>query len=143
MLGFRRLAILDLSPAGHQPLFHDDGRYVLVYNGEIYNYLELKAELLAAGEHFRSGTDTEVLLKLLIREGAAALPRLNGMFAFAFVDMERRRFVVARDRLGVKPLYLHHRPGQLRFASELKALLEWPGAERQIDRGALLRKLGT
>lgn len=137
MLGFRRLAILDLSPAGHQPLFHDDGRYVLVYNGEIYNYLELKAELLAAGEHFRSGTDTEVLLKLLIREGAAALPRLNGMFAFAFVDMERRRFVVARDRLGVKPLYLHHRPGQLRFASELKALLEWPGAERRIDRGAL------
>ena len=89
MLGFRRLAILDLSPAGHQPLFHDDGRYVLVYNGEIYNYLELKAELLAAGEHFRSGTDTEELLKLLIREGAAALPRLNGMFAFAFVDMER------------------------------------------------------
>ncbi len=138
VLGFRRLAILDLSANGHQPLSSRDGRHVLVFNGEVYNYLELKAELLAAGETFRSGTDTEVLLKLLMREGSAALHRLNGMYAFAYLDLDRRRFIIARDRLGVKPLYYRQDRGRLRFASELKALLEWPGTPRELNRAGLL-----
>lgn len=138
MLGFRRLAILDLSAAGHQPLHSEDGRYVIAFNGEVYNYLELREELLAQGERFRSGTDTEVVLRLLMREGAAALGRLNGMFAFVFIDKLARRFLIVRDRLGVKPLYLCRQGGGLRFASELKALLAWQGAGRSLNRPALL-----
>lgn len=136
-LGFRRLSILDLSPAGHQPMRSPDGRYWLAFNGEIYNYLELRAELEARGERFVSGGDTEVLLRLLAREGAAGLSRANGMFALAFVDTERRSFLLARDRLGVKPLYYTLHGGELRFASELKALLAWPDASRQLDPDAV------
>lgn len=138
MLGFRRLAILDLSAAGHQPLYSEDGRYVIAFNGEVYNYVELRDELAAKGETFRSGTDTEVVLRLLMRQGTAALRRLNGMFAFVFIDRQTRRYVIVRDRLGVKPLYLARTRQGLRFASELKALLQWPDALRRLDRGALL-----
>ena len=100
-LGFRRLSILDLSPAGHQPMRSPDGTCWLVFNGEIYNYVELRRELEGVGERFVGGSDTEVLLRLLMRHGEAALPRLNGMFAFAFLDTRHRRFLLARDRLGV------------------------------------------
>jgi len=141
MLGFRRLAIIDLSPAGHQPMSTPDGRHWLVFNGEIYNYLELRRSLEQDGVTFRSGSDTEVLLQLLVRHGPAALQRLNGMFAFAFVDLTKRTFLLARDRLGVKPLYWYNQRGKLRFASELKGLLAWPDAPRTINRKAVLEFL--
>ncbi len=140
-LGFRRLSILDLSPSGHQPMRSEDGRYWLVFNGEIYNYLELRQDLERAGERFRSGSDTEVLLRLLMRSGADALPLLNGMFALAFVDTETRSFVLARDRLGVKPLYYTVTDGCLRFASELKALVAEPNAHRRVDSNAVAQYL--
>lgn len=140
-LGFRRLSILDLSPSGHQPMRSEDGRYWLVFNGEIYNYLELRQDLERAGERFRSGSDTEVLLRLLMRSGADALPLLNGMFALAFVDTEARRFVLARDRLGVKPLYYAVSDGCLRFASELKALVAEPNNDQCVDSNAVAQYL--
>ncbi|WP_307742832.1 asparagine synthase (glutamine-hydrolyzing) [Gemmobacter fulvus] len=136
MLGFRRLAILDLSAEGNQPMRSEDGQHILVFNGEVYNYLELRKALEAEGECFRSGTDTEVVLRLLMREGAKALNRLNGMFAFAYVDLKKRSYLLARDRFGVKPLYLRFGRGTLRFASELRGLLQWPDADRQIDPDA-------
>lgn len=136
-LGFRRLSILDLSPLGHQPMRSRDGRFIIVFNGEIYNYVELRRALEQEGESFRSGSDTEVLLRLLARQGADALSRLNGMFALAFIDTHERTFLLARDRLGVKPLYYTVNGNSLRFASELKALLAWPGARREIDPSAI------
>ncbi|MBA3534339.1 MAG: asparagine synthase (glutamine-hydrolyzing) [Ardenticatenales bacterium] len=139
--GFRRLSILDLSPLGHQPMLSPDGRYCILFNGEIYNYLELRQALERQGETFRGGSDTEVLLRLLAREGPEVLKRLNGMFGFALVDTERRTFLLARDRLGVKPLYYHQQPEQLRFASELKVLLAWPDAPREVDPAAVAEYL--
>ena len=144
MLGFRRLSILDLSQAGHQPMMSPDGRYMLAFNGEIYNYRELRRALEEKGESFASGTDTEVLLRLLTLKGpAATLGQVNGMYAFALVDLAERRFVLARDRLGVKPLVLYATRRGLRFASELKALLAWPDAPRELDRQALADYLAT
>ncbi|MEH3144382.1 MAG: asparagine synthase (glutamine-hydrolyzing) [Methylobacterium frigidaeris] len=140
-LGFRRLSILDLSPAGHQPMRSPDGRRWLAFNGEIYNYVELRRELEQAGERFAGTSDTEVLLRLLIRHGEAALSRLNGMFALAFVDLERRTFLLARDRLGVKPLYYRQDGSSLRFASEPKALLAWPGEAPGTDTDAVAQYL--
>ncbi|WEK51584.1 MAG: asparagine synthase (glutamine-hydrolyzing) [Candidatus Kaistia colombiensis] len=141
LLGFRRLSILDLSPSGHQPMRTPDGRFIIVFNGEIYNYRELRLELEASGVRFRSHSDTEVLLNLLARSGAKALTRLNGMFSIAFLDLQRRTFLLARDRLGVKPLYWHESQGRVRFASELKALLAWPNAPRILDRAAVAEYL--
>lgn len=140
-LGFRRLSILDPSPLGHQPMRSPDGRFWLAFNGEIYNYVELRRDLERDGEQFQSGSDTEVLLRLLARRGAAALSLLNGMFALALVDTRARTFLLARDRLGVKPLYYRVQNGGLRFASELKALLAWPDAPRQIDPLAVVEYL--
>lgn len=137
MLGFRRLAILDLNARANQPMRSPDNRHVLVFNGEIYNYLELRQSMEAEGETFTTTGDVEVLLRLLMRRGSKALPDLNGMFAFVFVDLETRRFLMARDRFGVKPLYVHATPGRLRFASELGALTAWPGTELMIDFEAL------
>lgn len=142
-LGFRRLSILDLTPSGHQPMSSADQRYWLVSNGEIYNYIELRHELEKKGERFAGSSDTEVLLKLLACEGHSALTKLNGMFAFVFLDLTARRFIIARDRLGVKPLYFCHRNGGLRFASELKALLAWPDADRTVDPAALAEYLSV
>lgn len=136
-LGFRRLSILDLSPQGHQPMHSPDGRFVLVFNGEIYNYLELRHTLEQEGERFRSGSDTEVLLRLLAKQGPRALSKLNGMFALALIDNHERTFLLARDRLGVKPIYYTVQGRCLRFASELKALLAWPDASREIDPSAV------
>jgi asparagine synthase (glutamine-hydrolysing) len=123
-LGARRLAILDLSPRGHMPMTTADhaGRYWISYNGEVYNFRELRAGLVARGYRFHSETDTEVVLNLFAEYGPEMLPRLNGMFAFAIWDDVERRLLLARDRLGVKPLYYHFQNGRLSFASEEKAL---------------------
>ncbi|MBL6928373.1 MAG: asparagine synthase (glutamine-hydrolyzing) [Rhodospirillales bacterium] len=130
----RRLAVIDLSPAAAQPMVSDCGRYVLVHNGEIYNFRELRRELEALGERFRSESDTEVLLKLLRRDGEAALSRLIGMFAFAFWDTKERSLLIARDRLGIKPLvYAPLSGGQLAFASEIHALRAHPQINVSLD----------
>jgi asparagine synthase (glutamine-hydrolysing) len=121
-LGIRRLAVLDLSPQGHMPMWSADGRYCIVHNGEIYNFLELRQALESKGVRFRSRSDTEVILELFAREGAAMLPRLNGMFAFAIWDTEEHALFIARDRLGIKPLYYAWHDGALHFGSEQKAL---------------------
>jgi asparagine synthase (glutamine-hydrolysing) len=121
-LGSRRLAVLDLSERGHMPMSTTDGRFWIVYNGEIYNFAELRAPLAAQGHQFASNTDTEVLLKLFVAEGPAMLHKLNGMFAFAIWDALERRLFIARDRLGVKPLFIAVKNGALYFASEEKAL---------------------
>jgi len=122
-LGHRRLAIIELSPAGAQPMLDPATGNAVVFNGEIYNYRELKHELEAAGAVFRSDSDTEVLLKLYARVGEAMLERLRGMFAFAIWDARRRRLFLARDPLGIKPLYYADDGRTLRFASQVKALL--------------------
>ena len=106
-LGHRRLSIIDLSNAANQPMSAENGRYQLIFNGEIYNYLELKKELTAFGINFDTESDTEVLLQLLIHEGKAALNKLNGFFAFAFYDLQKGEMLVARDRFGIKPLYYY------------------------------------
>jgi asparagine synthase (glutamine-hydrolysing) len=125
--GHRRLSIIDLSPAGHQPMSSGDGRYWITYNGEIYNYLELRAELESAGARFRTASDTEVLIEAYRRWGEDMLPRLVGMFAFAILDLDRNKVLLARDHFGIKPLYLARLPDGLAFASEIKALLALPG----------------
>jgi asparagine synthase (glutamine-hydrolysing) len=133
VFGFRRLAILDLSSAGHQPMRTPDGRYYIILNGEIYNYLELRAELEALGHTFRSHSDTEVLLNAYVRWGAAALNRLVGMFAFAVLDVHERMLFLARDFFGIKPCYYAYWRGGLAFASEIKALLDLPGVSRRVN----------
>jgi asparagine synthase (glutamine-hydrolysing) len=120
-LGSRRLAILDLSPRGHMPMATPDGRYHIAYNGEVYNYRELRRALEDRGHTFRSNTDTEVVLRLYVDEGPAMLNRLNGMFSIAIWDNVERVLFLARDRLGVKPLYYHCQAGEFSFASEEKA----------------------
>jgi asparagine synthase (glutamine-hydrolysing) len=120
-LGHRRLSILDPTPAGAQPMFRS--RSVLIHNGEVYNYLELAAELRGQGEHIDTATDTEVMLAAYRAWGVDAISRFNGMFAFALWDAEQRRLILARDRMGVKPLYIRRTGHSLAFASEIKALV--------------------
>ena len=131
-LGSRRLAILDLSDRGHMPMSTPDGRYRIIHNGEVYNYQELRSTLQARGYKFRSNTDTEALLYLYIAEGPTMLDRLNGMFAFAIWDGKERTLFLARDRLGIKPLYYAYHNGALYFASEEKALFA-AGVPVQFD----------
>ena len=140
-LAHRRLAILDVSASGAQPMATPDGRYTTVFNGEIYNFRELRAELEADGVSFRSLTDTEVILALYAREGAAMLRRFRGMFALAIWDALERRLWLARDRVGVKPLYYATHQGRFVFASEIKAILELPGFPRQVDKTSLYHYL--
>ncbi|CAI4033174.1 Asparagine synthetase (glutamine-hydrolyzing) [Nitrospira tepida] len=125
-LGHRRLAVLDLSPLGRQPMASEDGLIWITYNGEVYNYLEIRRELMALGRRFRSVTDTEVVLQAYEEWGIPCLERLNGMFAFAVWDGGRNRLFCARDRLGMKPFYYRVGSNRLIFASEIKALLEDP-----------------
>lgn len=144
-LGFRRLAILDLSPSGHQPMVSRDGRYCLVYNGEVYNFRDLRRELEGDGVTFDSTGDTQVVLHALIRWGRGALERFNGMFALALYDRREGRLLLARDHAGIKPLYYMRGPGGLVFASQYDQLLAHPmsrglGVDR--DGLALYLRLG-
>ncbi len=133
-LGFNRLSILDLSPNGHQPMTNDDATVIIVLNGEVYNAFEQRPGLEADGFRFRSSSDTEVCLRLYERHGfEGMLQRLNGMFAIAIVDLRIGALWLARDRLGIKPLYWCEVNGALLFASEAKAFLGYPGFERTID----------
>jgi asparagine synthase (glutamine-hydrolysing) len=135
-LAARRLSIIDLA-GGHQPIASEDGSCVVVQNGEIYNYRELKRELGARGHRFATGCDTEVLVHGYEEWGEAFVERLRGMFAIALWDKRRERLLLARDRFGIKPLYYRHVDGGLSFASELKAMLEQPGFSREIDPQAV------
>lgn len=135
-LGFRRLAIVDLSPAGHQPMCNEDRTIWLVFNGEIYNYRDLTAELRGHGHRFRSQTDSETIIHAYEQWGTACLQRFNGMFAFVLWDARRRRCLCARDRFGVKPLYYARSGSGLIFASEIKAILRHPCAPRRAANTA-------
>ncbi len=141
-LGHRRLSILDLSPRGHQPMSDPSRRYWIVFNGEIYNFREMRAALEAKGFAFQTGTDTEVILAAYAAWGEDCLARLNGMFAFAIWDQQDRTLFAARDRLGVKPFYHAALPGGgIAFGSEVKSLLQLPGVPRELDRAALPKYL--
>ena len=145
-MGFRRLSILDLSEAGHQPMVSQDGQYVLVFNGEIFNYVELRDELRKLGHQFRSSGDSEVLLAAYREWGRECLPKLNGMWAFVIYDRRHRRLFGSRDRFGVKPLYYSRDHTVIQFASEIKALrasgyqrvgINWRIASRFLLEGRL------
>ncbi len=141
-LAHRRLSIIDLSDAAAQPMTSADGRFTITFNGEIYNYRALRGELERAGVRFRSESDTEVLLELFARHGGDCLDRLHGIFAFAVWDADRRLLFLARDHLGVKPLYWAHLADGFLFASELKALVLCPDLPRDIDPVAVADHLG-
>jgi asparagine synthase (glutamine-hydrolysing) len=140
-LAHRRLAIIDLSATGAQPMCSADGNVVLTYNGEIYNYRELRADLLAGGKSLRGHSDTEVLLELFCRDGEAVIERLNGIFAFALWDRRSRSLLLARDAFGVKPLYYVESAAGFAFASELKAILCLDPEARALDIASLHRYL--
>ena len=135
-IGMRRLSIIDLA-GGHQPLSNADGTLWVVCNGEIYNFRELRSELVARGHGFKTGSDSEVIIHGYAEWGDDFIHRLNGMFGFALWDARRRRLVIGRDRLGVKPIYVYRDARRLAFASEAKALLALPGVAAEIDRTAL------
>jgi len=136
-LGHRRLAIIDLSPSGHQPFHSRDNRYILTYNGEIYNYIELREELRAIGWEFYTQTDTEVLLVAYSQYGPNCLEKFNGMFAFAIYDAKERSLFLARDRFGIKPLYYVRWLNKIYFASEIKALRAIPGFSLSVNEQAV------
>lgn len=140
-VGHHRLAIIDLSPAGHQPMASDDGRYVISYNGEVYNFNELRVELEAKGRRFHSRTDTEVVLNAFSEWGVKALNRFNGMFAFAIWDKREQTLLLARDRYGIKPLYYSTVNNVLTFGSEVKALLASGLVDSRMNREGLLEYL--
>lgn len=135
-IGMRRLSIIDLS-GGHQPISSQDERVWLVCNGEIYNFRELRRDLEASGHVFKTHSDSEVALYAYLEYGDSFVERLNGMFGFALWDGARRRLLIGRDRLGIKPIYLANNGKQLAFASEAKALLEMPGVNRDLDPAAV------
>ncbi len=137
-LGHRRLSIIDLSSAGHQPMLTPDDRYAITYNGEVYNFQELRGELESLGHGFRSRTDTEVVLRAYVEWGTECVHRFNGMFALAIWDKTRQELFLARDRYGIKPLYYAFLGQTFLFASEQKAILTHPALTREIDLEALL-----
>jgi asparagine synthase (glutamine-hydrolysing) len=136
-LAHRRLSIIDLSDAGRQPMSSEDGKVHLVYNGEVYNFLSIRSELAKRGHKFKTGTDTEVILKAYLEWGMECLDRFVGMFAFALWDQREELLVLARDRLGIKPLYYYQCAGDLAFASELKALMAFKDLCSEIDLESL------
>lgn len=140
-LGHRRLSIIDLTSSGHQPMTSPDGQVVLVYNGELYNYRELRDDFLGGGRHLRGTSDTEVLLHLYLAKGLEMLPRLNGIFSLAIWDARSGELLLARDALGVKPLYYAEHEGVFAFASEIKAIVELIPELRALDHRSLDRYL--
>lgn len=140
-LGHRRLSIIDLSTAGHQPMSNEDGSVWVVYNGEIYNYLELRQELKGLGHVFQSDSDTEVLLKAYLEWGTACLEKFNGMWAFVIHDRRKNLLFGARDRFGVKPFYYYQDNEHFAFASEIKALVELPFYKKEINERAVFAYL--
>src|SRR6185437_7325300 len=140
LLGMRRLSIIDVA-GGHQPLRNEDGSVVTVCNGEIYNFRELRSELEAAGHRLTTHSDCEVVAHLYEEHGEAFLQRLEGMFALALWDRPRRRLILARDPLGIKPLYYRLGDGEIAFASEAKSLFQVPGIEPQLDQDSLTQYL--
>lgn len=137
-LGHRRLAIIDLSPSGHQPMLTPDGRYALIFNGELYNFQELRVELESKGHQFHSRSDSEVVLHAYAEWREKALDRFNAMYAFAIWDRDKRELFLARDRFGVKPLYYALFGNMLLFGSEVKAILQHPSVKTELDKNALL-----
>ncbi|HRS01786.1 MAG TPA: asparagine synthase (glutamine-hydrolyzing), partial [Bacteroidota bacterium] len=130
---FRRLAILDLSENASQPMHTPDGRYTIVFNGEIYNHLELRRELMAKGYQYRSNSDTESILYGYAEWGEAILDKMIGMWAFAIYDEQTKELFAARDRMGIKPFYYYYNNGDFVFASEIKAILQYPNYHRDIN----------
>jgi asparagine synthase (glutamine-hydrolysing) len=141
-IGMRRLSIIDVA-GGHQPIGNEDGSVIAVCNGEIYNFRELRRDLEAAGHRFATHSDSEVVVHLYEQHGDAFLERLDGMFGLALWDRTRRRLIVARDALGIKPVYFANRSGRLFFASEAKSLLTIPGFRAELDPGALQQYLAV
>jgi asparagine synthase (glutamine-hydrolysing) len=140
-IGNNRLSIIDLSPAGHQPMCNEDGTLWVAYNGEMYNFPELRGELIRDGHQFRSNSDTEVLVHLYEKYGPVMVRHLNGMFAFAIWDSNHQELLIVRDRMGIKPLYYTQIEERLYFASEIKALLVCPEIGVEVDRQALCQYL--
>jgi len=136
-LGQRRLSILDLSSLGHQPMISHNGRYIISFNGEIYNYLDIRQDLIKLGYKFKSNSDTEVILAAFEEWGVKSLEHFNGMFAFVIFDKKKREIFAARDRLGIKPLYYWFDGEKLILASEIKAILKYPGFKVEVDPNAL------
>ena len=135
-MGMRRLSIIDLQD-GQQPIYDESGRFGIVFNGEIYNYRELRSDLIARGHTLKTHSDTEVIVHLYEEVGAACVDQLRGMFGFAVWDHHKRELFIARDRMGIKPLYYTHRNGKLIFGSEIKALLQHPEVDASLDHRAL------
>ena len=141
-LGHRRLSIIDLSERGHQPMCNEDSSVWIAYNGEIYNFQELRNELQAKGHTFKSGTDTEVIVHAFEEYGPDCVKRFNGMFAFAIWDRKKGELLLARDRLGIKPLYYYLHNNKLVFGSEIKAVVRNPAVKRDVNPQALYRYMG-
>ncbi len=134
----RRLSIIDLSEDGRQPMVSQDGRYTIVFNGEIYNFQGLRQELTDKGYIFQSRTDTEVLLALYAELGVESLQKIRGMYAYAIWDNEKKELFAARDRIGKKPFYYYHQDSTFAFSSELKSILELEAIPTEIDHTAVL-----
>lgn len=133
----RRLSIMDLSVLGHQPMFSETNEYVIVFNGEVYNYRDLREELIEKGHIFKSDCDTEVILAAYMEWGDAAIEKLDGMFAFAILNLKTGRTVFARDRIGKKPLYYYWKDGELIFGSELKAIVKHPNFKKNLNENVI------
>ena len=140
-LGHRRLAIIDLSPAGHQPMQTKDGRYILTYNGEVYNFKELRIELESLGYQFHSNTDSEVVLNAFAEWKDKCVEKFNGMFAFAIWDKKSQKLFLARDRYGIKPLYYYKTNQTIVFGSEIKAIIQSGLCRSLLDKEALVEYL--
>ena len=140
-LGHQRLSILELSDLGHQPMVSENKNVIIIFNGEIYNFIELRAELEKKGYVFKGDSDTEVLISLYLDEGKDMLYKLNGIFAFAILDITEETLFIARDALGVKPLYYYSEDNVFSFASEIKALFEFKSINKDLNIEALNRYL--